>query len=287
MPVTHPGRVLGILLATQFIAEASAAAPRLDLWGLRRREAAAIVVRHLDPWQGWQRTATANFCIYHTQEPALAERVARQAEQTRRDVARKWFGSVPEDWQPRCVITLYASIEDYCRDTGMPPGPGRSSYRSDRARALSRSIDLHCEDIDKMLDAVLPHETTHIVLAGQFGEQQIPRWADEGMAVLSEPRARIELHLEGLPQFRQERLLFPVRQLMQMTDYPERRQAGAFYAQSASLVDFLASEKGTQTFTRFVQDAQKNGYEAALKKHYGYDSFAELQQKWSRRAFAQ
>jgi len=274
------------LLLAYLVPEALAVSPRLDFPRPYRRDVAAITVRHLEPWEGWERTETANFRIYHNQSRALAEQVARLAEQTRREMARRWFGSVPEDWKPRCVVTLHANLQDYCRDTGLPPGPGRSHFRSDNGRVISRSIDLHCEDIDKMVHAVLPHEATHIVLADQFGEQQIPRWADEGMAVLSEPRARIELHLDGLEQFRRDRLLFSVGQLMQRANYPEQRQAGAFYAQSVSLVEFLAKERGTRVFTRFLQDAQKNGYEEALKKHYGYGSFAELQRRWSEQAFA-
>jgi hypothetical protein len=277
--------LLAVVLVAASVAQARAACPRLDAPTPYRRAVAAITVRHLEPRDGWQRTDTANFRIYHNQSRALAEQVALLAEETRRDMARRWFGSVPEDWKPRCVITLYANLNDYCRDTGLPPGPGRSYFRSDNGRVISRSIDVHCEDTDKMLQAILPHEATHIVLAGQFGEKQIPRWADEGMAVLSEPRERIELHLDGLEQFRRDRLLFSVGQLMQRADYPEQRQAGAFYAQSVSLVEFLAKEKGTRAFTRFLQDAQKNGYEDALKKHYGYGSFADLQRKWSEQAF--
>ena len=46
---------------------------------------------------------------------------------------------------------------------------------------------------------MLPHEATHVVLAGQFGDQPVPRWADEGMAVLTEPRDKIDRHLRNLP----------------------------------------------------------------------------------------
>jgi hypothetical protein len=284
--VKRLGFPVAVVFLAQFLPEASAAWPRLDLPRPYQRELAAISMRHLQPWEGWQRTETANFRIYHNQPRELAEKVAWQAEVTRRDMSRRWLGSVPADWMPRCIITLHANVNDYCRDTGLPPGPGRSQFRSDNGRVTSRSIDLLCENTDRMLQSVLPHEATHIVLGEHFIDRQIPRWADEGMAILSEPRERIELHLDGLEQFRQDRLLFSVGQLMKQRDYPDRQQAGAFYAQSVSLVEFMAREKGPRTFTRFLQDAQKIGYEEALQKHYGYGGFAELQRRWSGQAFA-
>ena len=76
-------------------------------------------------------------------------------------------------------------------------------------RIVSRRIDLHCDDPNAFV-GVLPHETTHAVLAGRFGPGRLPHWADEGMAVLSEPRDRIDLHLHNLPQHRSSGELFAV-----------------------------------------------------------------------------
>ena len=38
--------------------------------------------------------------------------------------------------------------------------------------------------------------------------------------------------------------------------------------------------------TKFIRAAQKDGYETALKKHYGYASFDDLQEEWKAKAFA-
>ena len=53
-------------------------------------------------------------------------------------------------------------------------------------------------DIDRILASGLPHEVTHVILADLFPQQQIPRWADEGMAVLTEPREKIDGLLEDV-----------------------------------------------------------------------------------------
>src|SRR5262249_54971771 len=137
------------------------------------------------------------------------------------------------------------------------------------------------------LIAVLPHEATHVVLAGGFGGQPIPRWADEGIAVLTEPSDKIEGHLRNLPQYYANRQLFSVRELIEQTyqpqqeNYPEPRRIGVFYAQSVSVVDFLTHEKGSQVLTQFVRDGLRYGYTSALQRHYGFRSFEELEQRWS------
>src|SRR5262249_40394581 len=132
---------------------------------------------------------------------------------------------------------------------------------------------------------VLPHETTHVVLAGRFGVHHVPRWADEGMAVLSEPQERINLHLGNLPMHRREGDLFQVGQLMQMDKDPEARLIGPCYGEGVSLVDFLSRRKGPQVFTRFLREGLDHGYEAALQKYYDIPSTAELDRLWREYAF--
>src|SRR5262249_10131357 len=132
------------------------------------------------------------------------------------------------------------------------------------------------------------HEVTHVVLVGKLGDTSdnpMPRWADEGMAVLSEPRERIDRHLRNLPRHRQERTLFSVRNLMLLSDYPEPRLIGPFYAESVSLVEYLSGLKGPQAFAGFLRDGAKNGYEAALKRCYNIADFNDLETRWRKHAF--
>ncbi len=187
----------------------------------------------------------------------MAERVARIAERTRAAMARKWFGEDAAPWSPRCNIYLYATAEEYARATGAPAmHPGHSRMEFDR------------------------------VLAGRFGKHQVPRWADEGMAVLTEPQARIDLHLHNLPKHRRERELFTLLQLVKMNDYPHPRYIGPFYAQSVSLVDFLSKQPGgPRVFTQFLRDGLDEGFEPALRRHYHIQSFDELEQRWLQHAF--
>jgi hypothetical protein len=234
--------------------------------------------------EGWSVAESMNFRIYHNGPPDQVQRTAQVAEQTRWEMQRKWFGAHGPAWNPKCEIYLHATAQDYSRATGVPAGsPGHSSFQLDGGHLLGRRIDLHCDD-PGMLIGVLPHEATHVVLAGNFGERPVPRWADEGMAVLTEPRDKIDRHLRNLPQHRDNHQLFPLQQLVQMESYPDPRYVGAFYAESVSLVEFLSKERGPQVFTQFVRDGMHEGYDVSLRRHYGYSTFDELERRW--RAFA-
>ena len=242
-------------------------------------------VRHLDGTiDGWSVADSPNFRVFHTETPEFAEKVAQAAERTRSAMQRKWFGDADEDWSFRCEIYLHPTARDFSWATGAPTSiPGYTRTRADGDRVLSRRVDLSCED-SNLLDAVLPHEISHAVLAGRFGWPAIPHWVNEGMAVLSEPQEKIDAHLRRLPRYRRAGDLFPAEQLLELQEYPERRLMGVFYAESVSLVNFLAQEKGPKTFCRFMRDGLQYGFEKALKSNYGWD-LDELDSRWRNYAF--
>jgi len=248
-------------------------------------EAPFVTVRQLPAGSdGWAVAETTNFRVYHRQKPELAEQAVRIAEKTRVDMLRKWFGDLDPEWNPKCEIRLHLTAEDYTTEARVPPdSPGHSTLLADGGRLVGRRIDLHCDD-PNMLTGVLPHETTHVVLAGRFVDQPVPRWADEGMAVLSEPRPNVDRHLRMIPQYNRDGQLFQPSSLIQMKDYPEARSISVFYAESVSLVDFLVNQKGPQAFTLFLREGQRYGYEAALKRSYNYKNFHELEQSWNQYA---
>jgi hypothetical protein len=234
---------------------------------------------------GWKVAETANFRIFHNQPMELVEKVAEAAERSRAAVEARWFAGASGGWDPKCSIYLHATGQDYSRKTGQFNSPGHSSIRIEGGRLIERRIDLHCDETN-MLSAVLPHETTHIVLAGEFGGRLVPRWADEGMAVLNEPRERIDRHLNNLPVCKQQHKLYHIQDLMSLEAYPaDRGGVSAFYAQSVSLVDLLASIRGEQEFTMFLREGMRYGYEKSLQRHYGLRSFADLERRWEDHAF--
>jgi tetratricopeptide (TPR) repeat protein len=284
----------------QEVQQALRLAPKLDQFGQsvlleidKNRKSVSAESARRDPAlqhhprnsEGWQIAESENFRIFHNQARDVAERAAEIAERTRVDVEMKWFSGVSGPWNPKCDLYLHADGEQYSRMTGQYNSPGHSSIRIENGRVAVRRIDLHCDD-PNMLAAVLPHETTHVVLAGEFSGQLLPRWADEGLAVLTEPRAKVERHLDNLRRSRQEGRLFALQDLLQMENYPDNPgMIGAFYAESVSLVDFLSTLRGPQEFTLFLRDGLRYGYARSLERHYSLTSFADLERRWQEHAF--
>ena len=129
------------------------------------------------------------------------------------------------------------------------------------------------------LNTTLPHEVTHIVLADVFIAQQIPRWADEGIAVLAEPLTEQRSREAELQEPLESGRIFQVGQLMAM-DYPHQKDWRLFYAQSVSLTRFLVDQGPPERFIQFVRDSQRIGTAAALRDVYQIEGLTELQNRW-------
>jgi hypothetical protein len=227
----------------------------------------------------WLVMESANFRILYADHD-LAEQVARAAEAAREAQTKRWTGSAPRGpWSPRCDIYLYPTARIFSQMTGQPEeSPGFSTMGMNGGRIIARRINLRA-DHPNLVPAILPHEVTHVVLADLFPHKQIPRWADEGMAVLSEPGSEQRLRAADLEEPLSSGKLFKVQDLMVM-DYPDGQFWGLYYAQSVSLTRFLV-EQGTPTqFVEFVQGCQRNGHEAELRRVYKIEGMDELHQRW-------
>jgi hypothetical protein len=231
------------------------------------------------PINNWRVWDTPSFRILHADD-ALAETVARVCETTRTTQMRHWFGRASSaEWTPRCDVYLYPTPAQFHQMTDQPEeSPGFSTMGVNEGRVVARRMNLRA-DHPKLLMAILPHEITHVVLADLFTSDQIPRWADEGMAVLSEPTGEQQLRAVELAEPLETGRLFRLQDLMVM-DYPDGRYWGLYYAQSVSLTRFIVSQGTPAQFVQFVRDSQRNGVEAELKRTYRIDGFADLEKRW-------
>jgi hypothetical protein len=231
------------------------------------------------PGSTWQIHETANFRIFH-RNARLAESAGEKAEATRAAQAKKWGSQAAnKPWTPACEIYLYPDGKALAEATQQPESsPGFSTMTSNGAQVVARRVNLRA-DHPQLLAAILPHEVTHVVLADIFTAKQIPRWADEGIAVLAEPRSEQQLRCAELQDPLESGRLFDVSKLMGM-DYPEPKDWSLYYAQSVSLTRFLVELNSPERFIRFVLDSHRNGPEAALADAYQIKGFAALHERW-------
>jgi len=202
---------------------------------------------------------------------------AEAAEQYRKDLAILWLGRTLPDWSAKCPIIIHVGD-----DLG---AGGKTSFIFENGEVFGWEMEIQ-GSFERILDSVLPHEITHMILASYF-RQPIPRWLDEGAATSVEHQSEQEKYRRMLRHFLQPNVqrCFPLNRLVAMRDYPADPMP--FYAQGFSLVEYLL-EYGRQfddyehrRLVRFAQSAMQTGdWQSALQEHYGIPSLGELQLSW-------
>jgi hypothetical protein len=235
----------------------------------------------------WHLHKTTNFQVFAA-TAGQAKQIAAACERLRRDLRETWLvQKADQAWQPCCCIVAHPSWQSFTAGVGRGPGQSRgcSTVRVDKGRILARRIDLRCDDCDP-LTAALPHELAHVVLADRFLDKPLPRWADEGIALLSDPPTKRAGHDRDLWIAIASGSRIPLAALLHMHEYPAG-QVPAFYAQSSSLVSFLVNRSTEAKFVNFVEYAMRNGYDAALRDEYGLRNVVELEQLWTHETLVQ
>lgn len=217
----------------------------------------------------WHVAESDNFRFFHRNQVALATRLSSLCEESRQTVSNRWLGkTAPAAWSIKCDVYLYPSGAEYQQRTRYPADSwGYADLEIGQGRVWKRRLDLR-SDNEAKLNSVSVHELTHIVLADRFAYRQIPRWADEGIALNSEPAARQE-SLRGwlAGEIRQGRG-YTLNQLLAVQQYPQDKYlADLFYAQSGSLIEFLLSQhaESEEGVMKIVEQAQQTGPQQGLR----------------------
>lgn len=180
---------------------------------------------------------------------------------------------------------LHASHRAYVNAAGRGSErtAGSSLVSISGGQIANRQIDLLGERADYLTGA-LPHELTHVILRDRFGAAVPPAWADEGAAILADPEAKQGRHLRDLANSLVLNTSFTTGELLMTNDYPRSDRIGLFYAQSTSLAKFLIEQENPKRFVEFIEQATRQGYDAALREYYGIDGVSELDRMWRRQS---
>jgi RNA polymerase sigma factor (sigma-70 family) len=198
----------------------------------------------------------------------VARLIAEAAERHRKEQAVLWLGEELPAWGKRCPIKIQITPEGCGGATTFSYGPGGVESRNMRLEG----------SLERVLCAALPHEVTHTVLADHFAAP-LPRWADEGAALMSEDEEERQRHNR---LFRdtiiKEGRLIPLSRLLKITEYPD--DVMALYAEGHSLAQFLVQRRDRKTFLAFVKQGVKGDWDVAAKERYGFDDVKALEQAW-------
>jgi tetratricopeptide (TPR) repeat protein len=227
---------------------------------------------------------TNNFLVQYSGDVESARSVADTAEKQRKAIFGRWSGPPASDWKPKCRIVIHPSAASYARLTGRPAvGTGHATVRLTNRSATERRIDLRADDPGLTTNS-LPRELTHVILADLFPDKPPPRWAEVGMAVLAGTPEEVSRYTRTLPRCAREGEWLGLDKLLELTDFPHDKIT-AFYCQSVSLTEYLVRlGGGERNFTLFLRDCQRYGTTQALRRQYGIDGAAALEQAWTRTA---
>ncbi len=231
----------------------------------------------------WQIVETANFRLLCYGQHPVSSRTAERCEQLRAELAAQWLADRPTGvWSPKCDLVLHPSDASYFREVG--PG-GRSTLASalvDRreGRIALRRVDIRATRNDWQ-NSALAHELTHVILADRFANEPLPRWVDEGAAILADSPAKRQRHVRDLRRAVSAGAHFRLAELLALSDYPPQNRWSTFYDQSAALVEYLVDQQGSCQFAAFVEISREHGYDHATQTVYGCGLF-ELERRWLR-----
>jgi hypothetical protein len=200
-----------------------------------------------------------------------AGQVARAAERNLRDLSLQWLGRELPEWPDPCPVIV---------TVGPRVSRGSTTFVFKDGRVVRQ--EMHLEGtLARILDGVLPHEITHVVLTQHF-RRPFPRWADEGGATLAEGDAETSRYREqmNLLLANPERCI-ALRDLFGLAHYP--RDSFAFYETGFSVSSYLVGIRGRRTFLEFIGVGMDVDWDTAVRRYYGFNSVEGLERAWLRR----
>jgi hypothetical protein len=199
----------------------------------------------------------------------VAQQVGTAAERYRKEQAVQWLGRELPAWSTPCPVEVAITLD-------RPAGMTTFFFQDDRLLRQSMRIE---GGLDRLLASTLPHEVTHTVFAEHF-RRPLPRWADEGAAVLSENDREKARQDRLLRQILRSGRAIPLSRLFALTDYPT--DVAALYAQGYSVCAFLVRAKGRIIYLDFLAYGMRKGWDSAAHTYYGYRDVDDLEAAWLR-----
>lgn len=215
-------------------------------------------------------TITTDNFIIQASDTETARQVAISAETARDDLAELWLGETLPKWTHRCSVTVRV---------GQLGAGGSTTYSINKGDIASWNMKVQ-GSLERIVDSVIPHEVTHMVLASHF-RRHIPRWADEGASVLSE-------HLSERCRYTKVMICTNRRisldNLLSAKEYPaDATDRILMYSEGYLFVKYLMQiheDDNHARFMVFVADSYESNWEESLRKHYGFESLRAAEVAW-------
>ena len=228
----------------------------------------------------WKEYKRRHFIIYYNEAPLeFVETVEQSAEQYYREITENLGFTRYKGWtwDERAKIYIYDNAEDYVvsgKQAGWSHGVASPKDKVIRTFPAAHGF----------FDSTLPHELGHIIFREFIGfRAKIPAWFEEGVAMYQEKAQRWGAHDTVRKAI--EKGTFKTLDELSMTflRYNTNKDViNLFYAQSASVVNYMINELGQQRFVRLCRKL-KDGtpFEWAIDSIYArFKNVEDLNDAW-------
>jgi hypothetical protein len=230
----------------------------------------------------WEMIKGDNFIIYYRVSVSedFVRTVLDSAEDDFKQVSENLGLSRYQSWgseDKRASIYIYADENDYVTNGA------QAGWSHGATSIASRTIKTYPAD-GGFFDALMPHELSHMILHEFVGPYaSIPLWFDEGVAMYQEKAKHI-----GATRVVKDALekgeFIPLTQLTDMRLYnnSKRETVDLFYAESASIVNFMVTQLGESHFRKLCRELKENTpFVDTLHKVYMHiDNIDDLNKRW-------
>ena len=231
----------------------------------------------------WQTVKGKHFIVRYRGSSDFAEAALGKAESGYEKIAAG-LGYDRRDkfwlWSDRVTICLYATRGDFVAAAGAPQwAVGKANYRRREISSFSGSAGF--------VDALLPHEVTHLVFRDFIGfKSDVPLWLDEGVAQWFQEDRPSDADQPARALARRNALI-PLDELIKMDvrKQQDAETAARFYAESASVVAYLIEKGGADAFVQFCRGL-RDGKSFAESLRFTYPevggTIAALETNWKK-----
>jgi len=230
----------------------------------------------------WKEYKRQHFIVYYKNAPFdFVETVEKTSGQYYLDITSNMGFTRYKgwNWDERAKIYIYDNADDYVIS-------GKQARWSHGVASPRDKVIRTFPSAHGFFDSTLPHELGHIIFREFVGfKARIPAWFEEGVAMYQEKARRWGAHdavrkaiAEGTFKSLDELTITSLRRTT------NRDLINLFYAESASVVNFLISEYGQQRFVRFCRKLKDGGpFSWALDSVYvRFKNVGDLNKAWVR-----
>jgi len=205
----------------------------------------------------WKEYKKSHFIVYYKKAPFdFVETVERAAEEYYVKISRNLGFTRYKgwSWDERAKIYIYDDADDYVES-------GKRAKWSHGVASPKDKIIRTFPSAHGFFDSTLPHELGHIIFREFIGfKARIPVWFEEGVAMRQEKAKRWGAE-RTVKKSLKNGTFIPLDELTQLRLYRDSDTAlvSLFYAESASIVNFIINEYGKHRFVRLCRKLQGGG----------------------------